>query len=354
MNILIIAGGTGGHVYPALSIANEFQDNGNTISWIGKKNGLEESIALREDFSFYPIDARGFLGKNFFAKISSILFLFKALIRSFFLMSIIKPDIIISTGGYLSLAPGLIGSLFCPLFIHEQNSIPGLTNRILHKRSKITFEAFPDTFVNLTDKVKCVGNPIRDDIVNISPTKKSNEAKFNILILGGSQGSKQINDILINILLTKQVPSHWSFIHQAGKLTSKALKEAYTESGNEFVIKEFLENMAEAYQFCDMVISRSGAMTVSEICSVQKPCILLPLPWSSENHQYINAEYLKNMGAAEIIDSDVSNSMQLLELLINLESDQNRLNSMAYSASKVFPKFASKNIYKCIYESLTI
>ena len=249
----------------------------------------------------------------------------------------------------------MIGSLFCPLFIHEQNSVPGLTNRILHKRSKITFEAFPDTFNNLKNKVKCVGNPIRENIVNISPINKSNETKFNILILGGSQGSKQINDILINILLTKKVPSHWSFfIHQVGKLTSKELKDAYTESGNEFVIKEFLENIAEAYQFCDIVISRSGAMTVSEICSVQKPSILLPLPWSSENHQYINAQYLKNRGAAEIIDSDVSNSIQLLELLINLESDHNRLNSMAYSASKVFPKFASKNIYKSINESLTI
>ena len=177
---------------------------------------------------------------------------------------------------------------------------------------------------------------------------------FNILILGGSQGSKQINDILINILQTKKIPSHWSFIHQVGKLTSEKLKDAYTESGNEFVIKEFLENIAEAYQFCDIVISRSGAMTVSEICSVQKPSILLPLPWSSENHQYINAQYLKNRGAAEIIDSDVSNSIQLLELLIKLESDHNRLNSMAYSASKVFPQFASKNIYKSINESLTI
>ena len=354
MNILIIAGGTGGHVYPALSIANEFQDDGNTIFWIGKKNSLEENIALREDFSFYPINALGFLGKNFLAKISSIFFLFAALIRSFFLISNIKPDIIISTGGYLSLAPSLIGSLFCPLFIHEQNSIPGLTNRILHKRSKITFEAFPETFNNLKNKVKCVGNPIRDDILNTPPINKSNEAKFNILILGGSQGSKQINDILINILLTRKVPSHWSFIHQVGKLTSKELMDAYTESGNEFVIKEFLENIAEAYQFCDIVISRSGAMTVSEICSVQKPSILLPLPWSSENHQYINAQYLKNRGAAEIIDSDVSNSIRLLELLINLESDHNRLNSMAYSASKVFPKFASKNIYKSINESLTI
>ena len=123
MNILIIAGGTGGHVYPALSIANEFQNDGNTIYWIGKKNSLEENIAISEDFSFYSINARGFLGKNFFAKIGSIFFVFAALIRSFFLIITIKPDIIVTTGGYLTLAPGLIGSFFCPLFIHEQNSV---------------------------------------------------------------------------------------------------------------------------------------------------------------------------------------------------------------------------------------
>ena len=117
MKVLIIAGGTGGHVYPALSIAKEFQDVGNTIFWIGKKNSLEENIALREDFSFYPIKARGFLGKNFFTKLGYIFFVFTALIRSFFLISNIKPDIIISTGGYLSLAPSLIGSLFCPLSV---------------------------------------------------------------------------------------------------------------------------------------------------------------------------------------------------------------------------------------------
>ena len=108
MKVLIIAGGTGGHVYPALSIANKFQNDGNNIFWIGKKDSLEENIALREDFSFYPINARGFLGKNFFAKISSIFFLLAALIRSFFIISNVKPDIIISTGGYLSLAPGSV------------------------------------------------------------------------------------------------------------------------------------------------------------------------------------------------------------------------------------------------------
>ena len=152
MNILIIAGGTGGHVYPALSIANEFQNDGNTISWIGKKNSLEEDISLRENFSFYPINARGFLGKNFFAKISSIFFLFAALIRSFFLISNIKPDIIISTGGYLSLAPSLMPYSVHYLFMSRIVSQDLLIE--CYMRSKITFEAFPDTFNTLTNKVK--------------------------------------------------------------------------------------------------------------------------------------------------------------------------------------------------------
>ena len=168
MNILIIAGGTGGHVYPALSIAKEFQNQENSIFWIGQDGSLENRISSEEKFLFYPISSRGFLGKGFFKKVISLFFFLIAIIKSIFLLNRIKPDIIVSTGGYVSLAPSIVGSLFCPLFIHEQNSIAGLTNKILHRFSSVTFEAFPGTFHSLEEKVVCVGNPVRDDISKIS------------------------------------------------------------------------------------------------------------------------------------------------------------------------------------------
>ena len=354
MNILIIAGGTGGHVYPAVSIATEFRNNGSTISWIGKKESLEEQISLNEEFTFFPIKAKGFLGKGFIDKISAIYFLAVGLIKSFFLIKKIKPDLIISTGSYVSIAPGLIGSFFAPLYIHEQNSVAGLANKILHSRSRITFEAFPSTFLNSKHKVICVGNPVRKDIENIVLSEIEDHLKFQILVLGGSQGSKQINDILSSAIENKTIPPKWSFIHQTGRLDCEKLIEVYKKTGVDFEVKEYINDMAEAYKNCDIVISRSGAMTVSEICSAAKPSILLPLPWSADNHQFINASYLAKKGAAMIVESDISNSDSLFQLLIELEKNHNRRNAMMNAASVVFPEFTSENIYKIINESLKI
>ena len=351
MNILIIAGGTGGHVYPALSIAKEFKNQENSIFWIGQDGSLENRISSEEKFLFYPINSRGFLGKGFFKKIISLFFFLIAIIKSIFLLNRIKPDIIFSTGGYVSLAPSIVGSLFCPLFIHEQNSIAGLTNKILHRFSSVTFEAFPRTFRSLEEKVICVGNPVRDDISKIT-VNKIDPSRLKILILGGSQGSRQINDILTKILTKNKIPSSWSFLHQTGKQSIGELKLAYEKTCVEFEIRSYIENMVEAYQNCDIIISRSGAMTVSEICSARKPSILLPLPWSSDNHQYINAKYLQQRGAAEIIESSVSSAENLFKLLIELENDHNRRESMALSAAKVFPDSAVQNICKTINESL--
>ncbi len=188
----------------------------------------------------------------------------------------------------------------------------------------------------------------------ISLSEVMDDSKFQILVLGGSQGSQQINDILSSALENKIVPSKWSFVHQTGRLDCKKLIEVYEKTGVEFEMKEYIKDMSKEYRNCDIVISRSGAMTVSEICSSAKPSILLPLPWSADNHQYYNASYLEEKGAAVIIESNVSNSDKLFELLIELEKNHNKRNSMMKAASMVFPESTSKNIYKIINESLKI
>ena len=352
MKILMIAGGTGGHVFPALTIAKKFAEHGNDISWIGKLDSLEERIALEEGFHFFPIRAQGFLGKNFIEKIGSIFTLSISILKSIILIIRIKPDLAISTGGYLSLAPGLATILLCPLYIHEQNSIPGLSNRILHRISKGTFEAFPGTFKQTIQKVIHVGNPIRDEISRIADLDKTEDDEFRILILGGSQGSQQINDILIQAIHDKKNLSHWVLTHQVGQLNTTKLKEAYIKSGVQFVIKEFIEDIATAYKESDIIISRSGAMSVTEICAAQKACILLPLPWSADNHQILNAKFLADRGAAQMIESDISNAEILYELLIDLEKDDNKRNAMKRASGKVFPSSTSERIFNCINESL--
>ena len=354
MNILIIAGGTGGHVYPALSIAREFNRKGHSISWIGQEGSLEERICLDEKYLFYHVKSKGYLGKGFIQKLVALYFFKVAFIKSFFLIKKIKPDLVISMGGYVTLGPALVGSFFSPLFIHEQNSIAGLANKILHRRSQITFEAFPETFRNFKHKVACVGNPVRKEIADLSHKEIRDSSMFRILVLGGSQGSKQINEIITSALNHKTISPKWSFVHQTGKLEHYDLKQAYINSGAKFEIKEYIHDMASEYRNCDIIISRSGAMTVSEICSAGKPSILLPLPWSADNHQRINAMYLHEKGAAEVIESNISNSESLFNLLIGLENNHNKRKSMMHAASKVFPEFTSEKIYKIIYESLKI
>ena len=354
MNILIIAGGTGGHVYPALSIAREFNQKGHSISWIGQEGSLEERICLDEKYLFYHVKSKGYLGKGLIQKLVALYFFKVAFIKSFFLIKKIKPDLVISMGGYVTLGPALVGSLFSPLFIHEQNSIAGLANKILHRRSQITFEAFPETFRNFKHKVACVGNPVRKEIADLSHNEIRDSSMFRILVLGGSQGSKQINEIITSALNHKTISPKWSFVHQTGKLEHYDLKQAYINSGAKFEIKEYIHDMASEYRNCDIIVSRSGAMTVSEICSAGKPSILLPLPWSADNHQHINAMYLHEKGAAEVIESNISNSESLFNLLIGLENNHNKMKSMMHAASKVFPEFTSEKIYKIIYESVKI
>ena len=350
----MIAGGTGGHVFPALTIAKKFEEHGNDISWIGKLDSLEERIALEEGFHFFPIRAKGFLGKNFIEKIGAIFTLSISILKSIVLIIRIKPDLAISTGGYLSLPPGLATIFLCPLYIHEQNSIPGLSNRILHRISKGTFEAFPATFKNNIEKILIVGNPVREEISNLSSCDDNSNTSFRILIIGGSQGSQQINDIMIQALKSKSVKSNWFFTHQVGKLKSEALQKAYEVASANFIIRGFIENMAEAYKESDIIISRSGAMSVSEICAAQKPSILLPLPWSANNHQLSNARFLLQKGAAEVITSDLSNAETLFQLLIDLEKDHNRREAMVIASGKVFPKSTSDKIYNEIDEFLKL
>ena len=223
MKVLILAGGTGGHVYPALSVAKEFKKNKSSISWIGKKDSLESKLSKAESFNFISLDTQGFKGKNIFGKIISLIYLEINLVKSIFIIKKIKPDVVFSTGGYVTLAPALASYILSiPLFIHEQNSVPGLVNRILNRLSKLTFEAFPDSF-NKSSKIHTVGNPVRSGIIKNPPTEAKKKEQFKILILGGSQGSKQLNEIVLKTFKDKIIPINWCIVHQVGDLDKSSL-----------------------------------------------------------------------------------------------------------------------------------
>ena len=351
MKVLILAGGTGGHVYPALSVAKEFKKNEFSISWIGKKDSLESKLSKVESFNFISLDTKGFKGKNIFGKIISIIYLEINLVKSIFIIKKIKPDVVFSTGGYVTLAPALASYILSiPIFIHEQNSIPGLVNRILNRLSKLTFEAFPDSF-NKSSKIHTVGNPVRSGIIKNPPTEAKKKEHFNILILGGSQGSRQLNEIVLKAFKDKIIPSYWRIVHQSGDLDKSSIVDIYSKQSFTYEVVSYIEDIGRAYHESDLVVGRSGAMTVSEICCSSKPSILFPLPWAADNHQYFNAKFLEDKKASILLESSLDNADRLFTLLNDLEKDHNARHSMSLNAFDAFPVSSGNRIVEIINES---
>tara|TARA_Y100001970_G_scaffold290274_1_gene423366 strand:- start:18628 stop:19692 length:1065 start_codon:yes stop_codon:yes gene_type:complete len=332
MKVIIAAGGTGGHVYPAKLVAEKLDTYGHSIFWIGKKGSLEEKIASDADFKFIELFSIGFLGKGILEKVYSLIRLFINIMRSLILLLNIRPGFVFSTGGYTSLSVGIASWILkIPLFIHEQNSVSGLSNRILNKISTKTFVAFKGSFQE-SSKVILVGNPIRKDFFNNNMNYSTDKHSINLLVLGGSQGSEQLNRIFLKALKNIKEKDKLQVVHQSGELEKETVKEEYKSLGIKSEVFDFRDDIAKLYLNSDLIISRAGAMTISEIIASEKPSILLPLPWASNNHQFHNAKLLEDKGAAYIINSDPKNYIKLSEILNRLISDELERERMSNSA----------------------
>ncbi len=352
MKVFIVAGGTGGHVFPALAVAKEFEKEKAEIFWFGREGSLEHDICKKEGYKFYITEAKAFRGQNLFQKLIAIFYLFSSFIISLKLIRNIRPKFVFSSGNFISLAPGLSAFVLdVPLFIHEQNTIPGTSNKILSRFSKIVFEGFSGSFQ--LKGVKFVGNPVRENIIRYSgstTTTKNKDKKINLLILGGSQGSIQLNEIVMEALRLIEDKTMWRILHQTGTDDINRLNTDYQSLDFEYSVQTFIENMGEAYREADLVIARAGAMTIAELLVMEKPSILLPLPWSTDNHQFYNAQYLKRLGAAQVIQSKKASISYLASLLIELTTDRKRLKDMSRSAKKYSLPNSSREIVKLINE----
>ena len=354
MKALFVAGGTGGHVYPALEVAREFKNSGFQINWIGKENSLEHEFSKREGFSFKPIKSSGFRKKTFIKKNLSIFYLIISFIKSIYILLRIKPKFIFCFGGYLSLGPGLASAVLrVPLFIHEQNSVAGSANKLLANLATEVFEGFPNSFKRNLENINFVGNPVRQEITSFSDTNKTvSTKKFKLLILGGSQGSTQLNSLVMDSLSEVIEKTNWEIVHQTGEADREQLNHYYKDLNVSSTVESFITNMGEAYSNCDLVISRAGAMTVSELLVTHTPSILLPLPWATDDHQTLNAKYLEDLGAAKVLESDKKNSSELASLLTNLSVDKEERLSMINSAKLANNQEVTKAIFKKINESI--
>ncbi|QJC33632.1 undecaprenyldiphospho-muramoylpentapeptide beta-N-acetylglucosaminyltransferase [Enterobacteriaceae endosymbiont of Donacia provostii] len=318
--ILIVAGGTGGHINPALNIAYFLKKKDWEVRWLGTKSRMEAEIIPKKNIHIYFIDFYRFKNKNIFSIIFTFIKLFISLYKSILIYKKYKPHIILTMGSYIS-GPSGLAAWLCriPLIIHEQNSIPGLTNMILSKIATKIMQAYPNTFANAI----LVGNPLNNKIIKLSLYKRKIfkiHKPIRVLITGGSQGAYIINKI--GIKLIKILKNKIFIIHQVGKGNFKKVYFQYKKYNfNNFIIKEYIQNIHKAYKWADIIICRSGAMTVSEITAVGLPAIFIPFP-HKDKQQYFNAIYLQNIGIAKIFEQKNINIYDIANLIANLNKDK--------------------------------
>jgi len=316
--ILIMAGGTGGHIFPALAIAKELKERGAVVEWLGGKNAMESRLVPRHGYKFHGVSSSGLRGKNLLVILKAFFLLGCGFFQTVIIFIKYRPNIVIGMGGYASGIGGLISKLFfVPLFIHEQNSVPGTTNRLLSRLASKCFQAFEDTFPESAGAIT-TGNPI---LFNPIPKNRPKSVK-NLLVLGGSLGAKKINQTIPQI---KTCVNIW---HQTGENHLEEVRVLYKKSQHYGAkIEPFIENMAEAYAWADLVISRAGAMTISELIASNSLAILIPFPYAIDNHQKINAEILSKNEAGILLEEENLNPEAIDREIEALSKD--KLHEMA-------------------------
>ncbi len=302
--ILVMAGGTGGHVYPALAVARALQANSRDIVWLGTHRGLESRIVPAAGIDMEWISVKGLRRKGVLALVIAPLQLIWALLQSLSVIIRRRPAAVLGMGGFAS-GPGGVAAWLTrrPLVIHEQNAAAGMTNRLLARLARVVLQAFPGSF-NSRISAETVGNPVREDIAAIPlPAERydNRQGSLRLLVLGGSQGALALNRTLPAALALLDVDARPLVRHQCGERTFETAKAAYAEHQLEVELLPFIEDMAEVYAWADLVVCRAGALTVAELCAAGLPALFIPYPAAVDDHQTANARPMVESGAAAIV-----------------------------------------------------
>jgi UDP-N-acetylglucosamine--N-acetylmuramyl-(pentapeptide) pyrophosphoryl-undecaprenol N-acetylglucosamine transferase len=308
--IVIMSGGTGGHVFPALAVAHELIEKGWQVSWLGTKKGLEGRVVPEQGIEIDWLSVAGVRGKGWLSKITAVLLLVMACFQALKILHKRKPDVVLGMGGFVAGPGGLMAKLLgIPLIIHEQNRVPGTTNRLLSRLANQVLEAFPGSF-NKKVNARFTGNPLRKQFAGYSERRVGHQG-INILVVGGSQGAQILNEIVPGALAA--LAFNIQIKHQTGAAMKEKVDSRYKALGIKAEVNAFIEDMVSAYQWADMVICRAGAMTVSEVAAVGIPAIFIPLPNAIDDHQAANARYLTDAGAGLLLMQKDLNETSLVE-----------------------------------------
>ncbi|WP_432746556.1 undecaprenyldiphospho-muramoylpentapeptide beta-N-acetylglucosaminyltransferase [Methylobacter sp. G7] len=325
--IVIMAGGTGGHVFPALAVAQELIEKGWQVSWLGTQKGLEGRVIPDQGIDIDWLSVAGVRGKGWLSKITAVLLLMKACIQALIILQKRKPDVVLGMGGFVAGPGGLMAKLLgIPLIIHEQNRVPGTTNRLLARMANQVLEAFPGSFDKKLN-AKFTGNPLRKQFVECASRRETHPG-INILVVGGSQGAQILNEVVPGALAELK---NATVRHQTGAAMQQQVESRYKALGVNAEVSAFIEDMVSAYQWADLVICRSGAMTVSEVAAVGLPAIFVPLPGAIDDHQTANARYLTDAGAGQLLRQKDLNAITLLEQITKVIK---QLDVMSKTAKK--------------------
>jgi UDP-N-acetylglucosamine--N-acetylmuramyl-(pentapeptide) pyrophosphoryl-undecaprenol N-acetylglucosamine transferase len=334
--VLIMAGGTGGHVFPALAAARVLRERGYEPVWLGTERGMEARLVPPQNIPMEWITVSGVRGKGIVAMLAAPFQLLRAVWQSLRVIRRRKPVVVLGAGGFVSGPGGLAAWLSRrPLVIHEQNAIAGMTNRTLAHFAKRVLEGFPSSFPRSV-KAERVGNPVRREITMLpSPDTRFSERKgrLRVLIIGGSQGAARLNTVVPAAIANIDTSIRPLVLHQAGERHHAQARELYAKYGVEADVRSFIDDMAEAYGGADAIICRSGALTVSEIAAAGLPAIFVPFAAAVDDHQTRNAEFLVRAGAAVLIaEKDLTPVKLAAELRALLDGGRAKLVEMANKA----------------------
>ncbi len=332
--ILVMAGGTGGHVYPALAVANALQRHAQDVVWLGTHRGLESRVVPAAGIDIEWVSVKGLRRKGIVAMLVAPFQLAWALLQSLGVIMRRRPAAVLGMGGFVSGPGGLAAWLTRrPLVIHEQNAAAGLTNRLLARLARVVLQAFPGSF-NSSVRAETVGNPVREDIAAVAaPAERYREhtGPLRLLVLGGSQGAKALNEV-VPATLAALGDMDLEVWHQAGARHLEQTRGAYAEHGVEARVADFVTDMAAAYAWADLVVCRAGAMTIAELAAAGVGAILVPFPHAVDDHQTRNARFLSERGAAVLLPETALDAQRLADLLRELLASRERLQEMARNA----------------------
>lgn len=351
MRVLVMAGGTGGHIFPALAVAERLRAEGAEVLWLGAKDGLETRIVPRAGFPLETIRIRGLRGKGVMGWITLPFRLLLAMYEALVVIMRFRPFTVLGMGGFVTGPGGLTTWLLRkPLVVHEQNAIAGMTNRWLSRLATRSLVAFPDAL----PRAELVGNPVREEIAQLpEPDQRfaSRTGQLRLLVLGGSQGARSLNESLPRAMMDFAAGRRFVIHHQTGRNAADDVARAYRDAGIEARVEEFIEDMAAAYAWADMVVCRAGALTLAELAAAGLGAILVPYPYAVDDHQRHNAEYLVRAGAARLLVESPDFTAELVRILNELTADggRDRLLAMARNArSLALPDAAARVADICV------